>query len=220
MLTGWLQRTRSTASWLPVVSPSFWQHSWFSTNRRQVGCAPQAGRVVGGGVMGAGAGALTAGAGAGTGAGAAFAGASVVGSTLVGAAACSRSMWCQGDGFVRAPGGDPTAESADQTCCAVPAAHLSLQHGAPLSSACRACQEEDGHGLHGQKLGERPAIRRLLIRMGLGNSKATKALLRKQIGPTNSGPTLSAEEWREGCLTSEGLGHTEPVMQAETLMKC
>ena len=38
--------------------------------------------------MGAGAGALTAGAGAGTGAGAATAGASVVGSTLVGAAAC------------------------------------------------------------------------------------------------------------------------------------
>ena len=46
------------------------------------------------------------------------------------------------------------------------AAHLSLQHGAPLGSACRACQEEDCHGLHGEELEERPAIRRLLVRMG------------------------------------------------------
>ena len=56
--------------------------------------------------------------------------------------------------------------------------------------------------------------------MGLGKSKAIKALLRKQAGPTNFGPTLSAEEWREGCLTLEGLGHTEPVIQAERLMNC
>ena len=66
--------------------------------------------------MGAGAGALTAGAGAGTGAVAAIAGASVVGSTPLGAAAC-RSMWCQGDGFGTAPGGNPTDKRADHALC-------------------------------------------------------------------------------------------------------
>ena len=103
----------------------------------------------------------------------------------------------------------------------MPAAHLSLQHGAPLSSACRACQEEDCHGLHDEELGERPAIRGLLIRMKLGFSEATKALLllmRNQAGPTK--PTLSAEGWREGCLTLEELGRTVAGMQADRLMKC
>ena len=33
-------------------------------------------------------------------------------------------------------------------------------------------------------------------------------------------PTFSAEEWREGCLTLEELGHTEAVMQAGRLTKC
>ena len=81
----------------------------------------------------------------------------------------------------------------------MPAAHLSLQHGAPLGSACRACQEEDCHGLHGEELGEGPAIRRLLIRMGLDYSEATKALLLlMRCWAVSTKPTLSAEEWREG----------------------
>ena len=65
------------------------QHSWFSTKRRQAGLAAQTGRVVGGGVIGAGAGAATVGAGvAGTGTGAGTAGTEpVVGSMPAGAAA-------------------------------------------------------------------------------------------------------------------------------------
>ena len=111
----------------------------------------------------------------------------------------------------------PKVSSMHGACCS----HLSLQHGAPLGSACRACQEEDCHGLHGEELGERPAIRGLLIRMRLGYSEDTTALLllmRKQARPTK--PTLSAEDCREGCLTLEELGHTEAVMQAGRLMKC
>ena len=43
-------------------------------------------------------------------------------------------------------------------------------------------------------------------------------LMRTETGPSKL--TLSVEEWHEGGLTLEELGHTEAVLQADRLMKC